>query len=275
MDIFPSNRILVKKASGELEPFDHEKVKNSLQRAGANPQLATDILKMVESEIYEGIPTRKIYQKVFAHLRSAGTHLAARYNLKRALMELGPTGYPFERYFARLLEHDGYNTLVGQQIKGKCVWHEIDVVAEKEGGKFMIEAKYHNVPGIKTDTKVALYVYARFLDVSAGDGFTQGWLVTNTKLTRDARHYCECVGLKYLSWDRPDGGGLRDLIEKTPLYPVTILQTLSPKEKSTLLGEGIVTVQDLLKNLESIPARKRADAQKEAQNLIDQVATVS
>ena len=68
---------------------------------------------------------------------------------------------------------------------------------------------------------------------------------------------------------------MRDLIEKTRLYPVTILQTLSPKEKSTLLGEGTVTAQDLLKNLENVPARKRTDAQKETENLINQVATVS
>ena len=269
------NPTLVKKASGQLEPFDPDKVKNSLQRAGASHELAQDILKTVETELYDGVTTREIYQKVFTHLRLAGTHLAARYNLKRALMELGPTGYPFERYFARLLEQEGYKTAVGQQVKGRCVWHEVDVVAEKGGQKYMVEAKYHNAPGLRTDTKVALYVYARFLDVSAGDGFTQGWLVTNTKLTSDARDYAECVGLKYLSWDRPEGEGLRDLIEKTRLYPVTILQTLSPKEKSTLLGEGIVTVQDLLKNGESIPARKRANAQKEAQNLISQVATVS
>ncbi|MEX1061623.1 MAG: restriction endonuclease [Patescibacteria group bacterium] len=266
--------ILVKKASGELESFDPEKVLNSLKRAGASHKLAQDILKIVEAEIYEGIDTREIYQKVFTHLRSAGTHLAARYNLKRALMELGPTGYPFERYFARLLEQEGYQCLVGQQVKGKCVWHEVDVIAEKGKQKYMVEAKYHNAPGLKTDTKVALYVYARFLDVSAG-GFTQGWLVTNTKLTRDARHYAECVGLKYLSWDRPQGAGLRELIEKTRLYPVTILQSLSPKEKATLLGEGIVTCRDILKNLVQVPVRKRADTQKEAQNLIDQVATVS
>jgi len=260
--------IQVLKASGEREPFSEEKVRLSLRRAGVGRELAEDVLKIVESELYDGISTREIYRHIFQHLRETGTHLESKYNLKRALMELGPSGYPFEKFFAKVLESEGYQTAVGQQIRGKCVWHEVDVVAEKDGIKQMIEAKFHNENGIKTDVKVALYVYARFLDVSAESGFDEGWLVTNTKLTGDAKTYCECVGLKYVSWDHPEGRSLRELVERTKLYPVTALTTLSSHEKSTLLGEGIVTCKELVDNLERIPKNKRAAVGDEARRLI-------
>ena len=264
--------VLVIKASGEKEPFSPEKVISSLTRVGASPELASDVLKIVESELYEGITTHDIYTHVFEHLRQAGTHLASKYNLKQAIMELGPSGYPFEKFLAKILESEGFKTAVGQQVKGRCVWHEVDVIAEKDSEKHMIEAKFHNTAGIKTDTKVALYVYARFLDVSAGDGFTQGWLVTNTKLTRDARIYCNCVGLKYMSWNYPEDFSLRYLIEKSGLYPVTVLTTLSNHEKQTLLGEGIVTCKDILSKLEFVPKNKRGQVQDEAQKVSTQFA---
>ena len=263
-----ANLIQVVKASGEREPFSKEKVLISLRRAGVGRELAEDVLKIVESELYEGIPTREIYRHIFQHLRENGTHLASKYNLKRALMELGPSGYPFEKFFAKILESEGYQTAVGQQVRGKCVWHEVDVVAEKDGVKQMVEAKFHNESGLKTDTKVALYVYARFLDVSAGNGFNEGWLVTNTKLTGDAKTYCDCVGLKYVSWDHPEGRSLRELVERNKLYPVTALTTLSSHEKATLLGEGIVTCKELVTNLERVPKSKRGAVADEARQLI-------
>lgn len=262
------NPIQVIKASGEREPFSEEKVRISLRRAGVGRELAEDVLKIVEAELRDGISTREIYQRIFRHLRETGTHLASKYNLKRALMELGPSGYPFEKFFAKVLESEGYQTAVDQQVRGKCVWHEVDIVAEKDGVKQMIEAKFHNESGLKTDTKVALYVYARFLDVSAGNGFDEGWLVTNTKLTRDAKTYCECVGLKYVSWNHPEGHSLRELVERSKLYPVTALTTLNAREKTTLLGEGIVTCKELVANLERIPKNKRSVVANEARQLI-------
>jgi hypothetical protein len=263
----PKKQIQIIKASGKQEPFSDEKVLKSLKRAGASRELATDVLNLVKPELYDGITTHEIYQHVFKHLRETGTHIASKYNLKRAIMELGPSGYPFEKFLAKVFESNGYQVAVGQQVRGKCVWHEVDVIAEKEGEKHMVEAKFHNESGLKTDTKVALYVYARFLDISSGDGFDKGWLVTNTKLTRDARAYCDCVGLNYMSWDKPSGQSLRETVERSGLYPVTALITLNHHEKSTLLGEGIVTCKELLNNLKSVPQKKRSRVKEEAQKV--------
>lgn len=61
--------------------------------------------------------------------------LAIRYDLKRALMELGPSGYPFEKLISDLLRKFGYRTKTNLTLQGKCVSHEIDVIAEKDGKK--------------------------------------------------------------------------------------------------------------------------------------------
>lgn len=245
--------IKVLKASGELEPFSEEKVRSSLQRARAESQTIEKIVAHVKNELYEGISTQKIYSHIFDLLRKEKSNLVSRYNLKEAIMELGPTGFPFEKFVAGILAAYNYVVEVGKIVEGKCVSHEIDIIAQKENEHFMIECKFHNRPGTKTDVKAALYVYARFLDVQnawlATPGhrqkFHQAWLVTNTKVTSEAIDYTRCVGLKLISWDYPPEGSLRFLIEKSGLHPLTALESLSPSEKRRLLAQGIVFQKDL------------------------------
>src|SRR5205085_12654308 len=105
---------------------------------------------------------------------------------------LGPTGYPFEDFIARILQSFGYSTKVRQFLMGKCVSHEIDIVAEKSGKSCMIEAKFHNNPGIRSEIHVALYTQARFQDVKLRNTLDSAWLVTNTKTTVDANTYALC-----------------------------------------------------------------------------------
>ncbi|NIT04068.1 ATPase [Candidatus Saccharibacteria bacterium] len=262
-----SKSVQVKKASGEYEPFSEEKVRASLKRVGVQKGVADDVIKILEKELYDGITTHEIYKHVFEHLRSRGVHLASKYNLKRAVMSLGPSGYPFEKFFAKILAEEGFKVKVGETVQGRCVDHEVDIVAQKGGKRYMVEAKFHNRTGLKTDTKVALYVYGRFLDISQADGFEEGWLVTNTRVTREARRYSSCVGIKVISWDYPQNFSLRYLVEKTGLYPVTALETLSQSDKQTLLEEDIVTCKELLKNLTLIPKSKRVKVKAEAQKI--------
>ena len=234
----------VLKASGEYEPFSEEKVRSSLERAGADKPTIDQLVTHVKGELYEGIPTQKIYSHIFDLLRHKKSNLASRYNLKEAIMQLGPTGFPFERFVAGILVVNGYQVEGDKIVEGKCVTHEIDVAAQKDSEKFMIECKYHNRQGTKTDVKVALYIQARFLDVQSA--FNQAWLVTNTKATIEACDYAQCVGLKLISWNWPPDGSLRDLIEKSGLHPITSLD-LSHGDKQRLLAKGIVFQKDLPK----------------------------
>lgn len=189
----------------------------------------------------------------FRLLGQRSKHLAARYRLKQAIMDLGPSGFPFERFIARLLEHDGFAVEVGRIVEGKCVKHEIDVIALQDQKHFMVECKYHNQPGRVSDVKVPLYVQARFKDVEQqwlllpghGTRFHQGWVVANTRFTSDAIQYGQCAGLYLLSWDHPMKDSLREWIDRSGLYPVTCLSGLTKAEKTRILEQGVVLCQEI------------------------------
>lgn len=249
-------QIVISKHSGEQEPFSPEKLLHALSKAGANENLATNILIDIESRLYDGIPTKKIYKMAMSKLKSRSKPMAARFHLKQAIMELGPSGFPFENFIAALLKQQGYAVQVGITVQGKCVKHEVDVIAEKDNQHFMIECKYHNQPGKVSDVKIPLYIHSRFRDVEEqwkqkpghSMKFHQGWVVTNTRLTTDAVQYGSCAGLHLWSWDYPFGKGLKDIIDETGLYPLTCLTTLSIGEKNELLNKNIVMCKELCHN---------------------------
>ncbi len=235
--------VLVAKADGQTQPFSSEKLRASLARAGAAPDAAVAIAQDVERGLYSGITTSELYHRAFALLREHRRTAAARYSLKRAVMEFGPSGFPFEEYLADLFRAEGGRSRTDQIVKGACVEHEVDVIVEKDGElPIYVEAKFHNAPNFKTDLKVALYVKARVDDLRAlrqGEPL-RGLLVTNTKFTDKAVQYATCEGLELLSWSYPQDGNLHDRIEKHHLYPVTALTTLSKREKTALLQDKIV-----------------------------------
>ncbi len=247
-------QILVTKASGEREPFSDEKLRRSLQRAGAPAKAIDDISKHIQYELKDGVTTSEIYNHAFSILKKEGRHFAARYGLKKAIMELGPTGHPFEKFVGEILKTQGYNNVqVGKIIQGICVAHEVDVVAEKGERRIMVELKFHNTPGVRTDVKVALYVQARFEDIdkqwkrepSRGIQFHEAWLMTNTKLTSEAIAYGKCVGMNVVGWSYPTEGSLQHLVESSGLHPITSLTTLSRAQKTQLLDQGIIICKDI------------------------------
>lgn len=245
--------LYITKASGQRHVFSEEKLRYSLRRAGANDETIESIIQKLLPRLYDGISTKEIYGMAFNLLHEGESHLAARYHLKQALMELGPSGFPFERFIAKLLQNQGYKTKVGEIVAGHCVRHEIDVIAEKENHVYMIECKYHNQNGIFCSVKIPLYIQSRFKDVEAnwlshptyGAKQHTGWVVTNTRFSGDAIQYAICMGLKLLGWDYPALHGLKDQIDALGLYPVTCLTTLTLEEKKRLLDKGIVLCQEL------------------------------
>ena len=248
--------VLVKKQSGEQEPFDNNKLLRSLQRSGASQQLALEIAESLQHIIHEGITTGEIYQKAFSLLRQKMRPVAARFSLKKAIMELGPTGFPFEQFVAQVLRQKGFEVQTGQFIRGRCVVHEVDVVATHDHSQFMVECKFHNQQGKVCNVKVPLYIHSRFQDIEfiwrdqpGNHSKTyQGWVVTNTRFTSDAIEYGRCAGLHLVGWDYPEKGSLRQMIEESGLFPVTALTHLSLKQKQQLLEQGIVLCQQLINN---------------------------
>lgn len=252
--------VYITKADGTKELFEENKLIESLERVGATQAQIDDITAEVGKQIENDMPTSEIYRRAFDLLRKTSMPTAIKYSLRRALSELGPEGYPFERYIAKLLEEYGYSTLTGQIVSGKCVDHEMDIVAWKKEKLVMIEAKFHNEFGFKSDVKVALYVKARFDDLKnarfsyGGEDrpLDEGWLVTNTKFTDQAIKYGECQGLKMIGWNYPATGNLHEMIEKTGLHPFTCLSSLSNVHKKTLLSQGTLLCRDISRNPKSL-----------------------
>lgn len=265
--------VTVIKANGKKEPFSEEKVITSIRRARIASSLQPDVLAHVKTKLYDGITTNEIYYHISEFLgRSPNPYGKSSYSLKGAIMMLGPTGYPFEDFVATVLQEKQYQTKVRQILSGKCVTHEIDIIAEKEGKSIMIEAKFHNSPGARSEIHVALYTQARFEDVKEKNSLHETWLVTNTKTTSDANAYAQCVGMKIMSWSYPEGESLRDLIEKDHLYPITLLGSLPQIHKANLLQQHIVLCKQLRDNpkiLETLPLSK-----EEKEKVIAEIAFI-
>lgn len=272
--------ITIKKASGEEEAYDENKLRHSLLSSGADKQVVDHIVKSIREILYDSISTQKIYKEAFRLLKNHSYGSAGRYKLKEALLELGPTGYPFEKFIGELLKRMGYKTEVGVIVEGDCVSHEIDVIAEKDSEHFMIECKFHNRKGHTCSVKIPLYIQSRFLDVKKNWSSLpnhkhknhQGWVVTNTRFTSDALQYGNCVGLKMLSWDYPKKEGLKDLVQRVNLHPITSLSTLSKKIKTELLEKDVIFCMQLCEdekilNSLGLDDRKKKQVVKEAHDI--------
>jgi len=241
-------KMLIEKASGERETFSEEKLFHSLQAVGASEELARRVIRLLMDQVGPDITTDKLYRLAFKLLHKEARYLAARYSLRRAIMDLGPSGYPFEKLVAALFHSQGYKTQVDQTLPGVHVNHEVDVVATRGEHRVLVECKYRNNHGRKCDVKVALYVNARWQDLRNNPDqprIHQFWLATNTKFTRDAIRYSEGVGLKLLGWDYPQGQGLKEQIELSQVHPITCLTTLKARDKKALLRQRVVLCREL------------------------------
>ncbi|MEM8896535.1 MAG: ATP cone domain-containing protein [Bacteroidota bacterium] len=244
----------VTKSSGEKVPFIPEKLLGSLKRAGATEEIAEYILESVYQQMSDGINTRKIYHFAFSLLKKESRPTAAKYKLKKAIMELGPSGYPFEKYFGELLKYQGYEIQVGITEQGQAVTHEIDVLADKGQHRISVECKYGNSKDKKISIQVPMYIKSRFEDLveewkkqeEFADKKFQAWIATNTTFSNDAISFGECYGIRLIAWNYPKRGSLRELIEESKLYPITSLISLTKAEKNVLLEKGIVLCKEAL-----------------------------
>lgn len=243
------------KSNGEKQAFDPAKLEASLKKIGTSDELIQEVIAEVGRDVHDGISTAEIYHKAYAILRRKHTPAAIRYSLKKAVGMLGPTGFPFEKFVAEIFKAQGYETITDKVVEGKCVEHEIDIVAWKGEDLIMVEAKFHADFNLKSDLKIVLYVKARYDDIftvkyTFGDKvrtLTEGWVITNTKFSTMAIKYGECQpALKFVGWNYPYNNNLHQMIEKYELIPLTALTAISTEEKNAFLAKGIVLSKSLL-----------------------------
>jgi len=251
-----SSEVFITKANGLRERFDSSKLEGSLARAGASSGVVSRIVQHITEELKDGMTTGAIYDHAFFLLKKYEKPVVSRYSLKRAVMELGPTGFPFENFIAEIFKSRGYETRTDQLVTGHCVTHEIDIVAWNDNRFIMGEAKFHNDIGIKSDVKIALYIKARFEDLRQ-KSFNYGgkerrldqfWLITNTKFTEQAIRFGECAGIHLVGWNYPARGNLHDLIDDSGLHPLTCLTTISQHDKRALFEKNIVLCKTVREN---------------------------
>lgn len=244
------------KADGSNEIFDPMRLATSLERAGAGAYTAERITKSITDTVTSGAASKEIYARAFALLRKEERPVAARYALRRALLELGPSGHPFEDFISHLYRTEGWQVETRKTIQGRCVPHEVDFYASHPEQNIYLaaELKYHNDPSYKTDLKVALYVKSRFDDIFSCDAvirlcpINRGLLVTNTKFTSEAIAYAECAGVELLGWGHPTDNNLFTRMSRAKVYPITTLTRLTRAEKHLLIEKGVIAVDEVMRD---------------------------
>ncbi|SHK37798.1 restriction endonuclease [Epilithonimonas mollis] len=272
----------IKNNSGETVEFEISKLENSLRNSGADKHSVKRVLETVLPKCFEGISTGELYRMAFEELKKISNSVAARYSLKKALLELGPAGFYFEQWISRVFQNIGYKTETGQLIKGHAVTHEADVIAKKDDKTYWVECKFRNAEDTKISVTTPMYILSRIKDISniqynlfgTKTEFTDGWLITNTYFTKDSVAFSEYYGLRLLSWDYPKDKNIKSLVDQNALYPITCLTTLNEKEKQKLLEEKCVLVKELfnnqnLLNILELNQEKKSEVLKEAGELMN------
>jgi len=242
--------LIVTKAGGDKDVFSIEKLQTSMRNAGAEEEVIANVIEEITPRLYPGISTKKIYRLAFNLLKQRSKYVAAKYQLKKAIMELGPDGFVFEQFVSRLFKVEGYTVKTGLILQGRCITHEIDVMATTEEEVILGECKYHSQPGKVSDVKVPLYIRSRFVDLSEhwkkeDKRKLSSWIITNTRFSPDALKYGKCIGQHLLGWDYPKENGIKERIDRYKLYPITCLTSLTRTEKEDLLHQGIIFCEDL------------------------------
>ncbi len=235
-------------------------------RAGASRKTAKNILKKVKTEVFRDMTSNDIYKRVLHAISEEkglrGLH--QRYQLKDAIMRMGPAGFAFENYVASLLKYYGYKLgKIRAKVIGECVNHEIDLIGIKDSKEYLIECKYHSSRGVYTGLKVAMYTHARFLDTRR---FTGEIIFCNTQVSSDAKKYAKCIGQEIFSWRYPEQNSLAKIIEKYDLYPITILN-LTKKELHALAKSNMMIAKDLLRFSDSDIASNTGISKKRIRNI--------
>lgn len=271
----------IKNNAGETVEFEISKLENSLRNSGAGEQSLKRVLETILPKCFDGITTGELYRMAFEELKKISNSVAARYSLKKALLELGPAGFYFEQWIARVFQNIGYKTETGQLIKGHAVTHEADVIAKKDDKTYWVECKFRNAEDTKISVTTPMYVLSRIKDISdiqynlfgTKTEFTAGWLITNTYFTKDSIAFSEYYGLRLLSWDYPKDKNIKSLVDQNALYPITCLTTLDGKQKQKLLEEKCVLAKELfnnqnLLNILELNDEKKSEVLKEARELM-------
>lgn len=241
----------VTKASGFIEEFSEEKLIKYLSKIRIPPQDMETVLQHCRAHVRDQMSTREIINMVSNQLLLLpnGKLYSARYMLKQDLRKMGPAGHAFEKYVGRLFQADGAKVKVALEVRGQCVPHEVDVLARWDHHIDVVECKFHNSEGTKSDVVVALYMYARYMDIAEAisePGYTSSvWIATNTKLTSQALDYAMCRNMQILTVEQPEGHSIINRVVAQNLFPITSIRSLD-QYLNKLFDDDVILLADIL-----------------------------
>jgi len=245
-----NNKQLIRKSSLDFEEFSDKKFRTSLKKAGLSPKITEDLLTELQPTVKNYFSTQTLHHATYKCLLKKSKIVAANYNIKQAIYDLGPTGYPFEIFCAEMLKVKGYKTKVSVIKRGKYVRHEVDIIAKRDDHNIFCECKFHSLKSRKNNIKVPLYIQSRFLDLQAGNPNEKldYAIFSNTEFSKDAIQYSRGVGLLLYSMNYPTHGAFIDLVRKYKVFPITALRSLRVRDRKVLLDDGIVVIKRVKRN---------------------------
>jgi len=236
----------VTKADGSRQPFEKIKVVRTCLRTHASQDVAEEIADKIESKVYEGITTKEILKMIFKYIAEYRPEIKHQIDLREAICLLRPKP-DFEQFVGLLLKTEGYDIKTNQIVSGKCVEHEIDVIANKGNETLYVEVKHHYQPHAYTGVGVFLEAQATFEDLIEGNNnFSKSMVVTNTKLSEHAKNYAECKKIDAIGWRYPEERGLELMMEENKLYPITLIKGLNAIIQAKLSYTGIFLLEQLV-----------------------------
>lgn len=263
----------VTKFNGELVDYNPKALKISLTKSGASKDEVEEVFELMTPKIFDGIKTQDLFNLAFESLKKYRSSYAARYSLKKALRDLGPEGYYFEKYIKRLMETVGFNAINGQTVQGNAVTHEIDVIVQKDDILYFCECKFRNDIDAKISVTTPMYFMSRMIDVKDKEYTyfnktlrpTKGFLITNAYLTTDSIDWAEYYKIGMISWNYPENMSLKYLIDNLAIYPITCLTSLSKEQQKVLMDAGCLLVKEILLKEEYLKSLTLSD------DLVDQL----
>ncbi len=219
---------------------------------GASRLEAEEIAGKIENRIYDGISTARVLQMIFQFIHRFNPRASRLYDLRRGL-SLMNSKPEFERFVQILLMNAGFEVNPNKILRGKCIEHEVDAIARKNGITYFVEVKHHYNYHAFTGLDESRIARALLEDVS--EGFNLGltnlkidraMIVTNTKYSEQALQYGTCRNIMQIGWSTAANLGLRDLIQEKKLYPLSCIRGLKADLRLKLVDSGVVLINQLV-----------------------------
>ena len=269
--------VFVTKVDGSRQLFDKEKIVKTCLKMGANRTIADEIANQVESKLFDGIETKKIFQMTLKFLRKQNPTIKHLLDLRKGL-SLMNSRPEFERFIQILLRENGYEVTPNRVMKGRCGEHEVDAIAKKNEVTYFVEVKHHTNYHTPTGLDESRIARAILEDITEGFELTRNdvkidraMIITNTKFSDHAREYGECRNILQIGWSAPIENSLQHMIEEEHLHPLICIKGLGARIRRKLLSEGIIFMKHFITEDITKLAQRSGVSKKELENIMSKV----